>query len=63
MTTNLGRKQFVDNSEFFGEITEEDELEILWRVQNGIDPETGLAWITPRMQRIAKSVEKAWDDN
>lgn len=36
----------------------EEELELLWQEQKGIDPETGRMWLTPRMEREAKELEK-----
>lgn len=36
---------------------EERELERKWKKQQGIDPETGKAWLTPRMARNALRAE------
>lgn len=43
-----------------GEPQNEDRIEELWREQAGIDPETGEAWLTPRMEREAAALEEAW---
>ncbi len=36
-------------------------LEALWKAQKGVDPETGKAWLTPRMERIAAATAAAWE--
>jgi len=38
----------------------EEQLEILWKKQKGIDPKTGRAWLTPRMERNAKQLTEIW---
>lgn len=41
----------------------EQILELLWKQTGGIIPETGKAWLTPRMEREAKELEKRLDKN
>ena len=36
-------------------------LEVLWKSQKGVNPETGEAWLTPRMERIAAETVKGWE--
>jgi NitT/TauT family transport system ATP-binding protein len=38
----------------------EEALEQLWKEQKGVNPQTGKMWLTPRMEREAKKIEKAW---
>ena len=40
---------------------EDLELEELWKKQKGVDPNTGKMWLTPRMERDAKTLQDHWD--
>ena len=41
---------------------DEYALETLWKSQKGINPETGEAWLTPRMERLAAETVKTWQE-
>lgn len=36
---------------------ETDDIEQLWKDQKGIDPQTGKAWLTPKMMEEAKRLK------
>jgi hypothetical protein len=38
----------------------ERKIEEVWKLYKGVDPETGKAWLTPRMERDARVLELQW---
>jgi hypothetical protein len=44
-----------------GESMTEAEEYKLWVKQNGVDPKTGKAWLTKRMEKEAKLLQNLWD--
>lgn len=39
----------------------EARLERLWKLEGGVDPETGEMWLTPRMERDATKIKEHLD--
>jgi len=39
----------------------ERQFEKLWKEQGGVTPDTNECWLTPRMLRKAKSLERLWE--
>ena len=41
----------------------ESDIEERWLIEKGVNPETGEAWLTPRMERNAARLAAAWDEH
>ena len=40
----------------------EEEIEEKWKLEKGINAETGQMWLTPRQLRAAKRLEEVWEE-
>jgi hypothetical protein len=39
----------------------EEAEEARWKVESGVDPDTGRMWLTPRMERNAQRLVDIWE--